>query len=206
MYRLISSDFGTQFKTWKGMQNCYVFRKPGFLINNYNSYWVRYEGAPLDKVETIWKSKRVMVEIDHNEFKSLWYSDNKSWRDRGEVPFYSACQLVNMKGMRKFRGKTSFATTTVVLDIRQKPSMNSQTFLENRVFTMKTLSHKVIINHKGGKNAFPRGKNTFPVERLIYPPYVLTQGPRCSVMASTCVVFLPWCLLSKWNKVYGRWC
>lgn len=59
-----------------------------------------------------------------------------------------------MKGMRKFRGKTSFATTTVGLDIRQKSSMNSQTFLENRVFTMKTLSHELIINHKGEKTPF----------------------------------------------------
>ena len=146
-----------------------VFRKWGFLINICNSYWVRPEGAPLDKVETIWISKRIMVEIDYNtEFKKkLWYSNNKSWRDRGKVPFYSACQLVNMKGMRKFREKTSFATTTVVLDIRQKSSMNSQTFLENRIFSVKTLSHKLIINHKGGKPMFQ-------MERLMYPPCVLT--------------------------------
>lgn len=78
--------------------------------------------------------------------------------ERGKVPFYSACQLVNMKGMRKFREKTSFATTTVVLDIRQKSSMNSQTFLENRIFSVKTLSHKLIINHKGEKTHVANGE------------------------------------------------
>lgn len=67
------------------------------------------------------------------------HSDNKGWRSRGKVPFYRR-MLTNKEGMRKFRGKNHcFAITTIILESRQKSSVNSKIFLENRVFHKKII-------------------------------------------------------------------
>lgn len=98
-----------------------------------------------------------MIIIHWVKKETMNHSDNnKSWKNRWRVLFYSAGQLVSTEEMKKLGEKNHYCATTTNTWNHKIINGFSNIFGE-RVFTMKKLFLKLLINHKG-KNHLHNGK------------------------------------------------